>query len=73
MIIKIKGEIEIDQERGVIYFHSEEEGHTPLRICRLPIPIPDPSDYGEMLDISHMHGVSWKHADYTGLQGEERG
>ena len=59
MIIHIKGELEIDQERGVVYFHSEK-GHSALRICQLPTPVPDPSEYGIQLDISHMHGCSWK-------------
>lgn len=36
---KIKGELEIDHERGVIYFHNEE-GYTTLRLCNLPKPIP---------------------------------
>ena len=53
-IIKIKGELEIDTERGVVYFHSEETGHSPLRISNLPTPVPDPRAYGEMLDISRV-------------------
>lgn len=58
-IIKIDGQIEIDQERGVIYFHSNV-GHTVLRICSLPTPIPDPSTFGDGIDITHMNGCSWK-------------
>lgn len=50
--ISIPGIMEIDTERGVIYFHSSEKGHSALRICGLPTPIPDPSEYGEMLDIT---------------------
>jgi hypothetical protein len=57
--IQIAGILEIDQKRGVIYFHSETTGHTPLRICSLPKPIPDPSEYGKVLDITHMHGCNW--------------
>jgi len=40
---RIPGELEIDHERGVIYFHTEDEeislkygGVTILRICGLP-------------------------------------
>lgn len=65
MTIRIKGELEIDQERGVIYFH-QDSGITALRICSLPTPIPNPK-YNKrlkattptMLDITHMYGCSW--------------
>jgi hypothetical protein len=60
----IKGELEIDEERGVIYFHANKGQSrlpTPLRICRLPKPIPNvKSDEFEGLDITHMHGVNWR-------------
>lgn len=68
MKISIEGELEIDQERGVIYFHSHMTGVTVLRICRLPSPIPDPrwiikngsvKQTGKMLDITHMYGADW--------------
>lgn len=60
------GELEIDHERGVIYFHAYT-GQTMLRICRLPTPIPKVPynddgtwpDWG-MLDITHMVGANWK-------------
>ena len=42
MTITIDGQLEIDQDRGVIYFHSFNTGITALRICQLPTPIPDP-------------------------------
>jgi len=61
--IQIEGILEIDQDRGVIYFHSNEHGHTPLRICSLPKPIPDPSNFGIGLDITHMIGCNWKNED----------
>lgn len=42
MTEKIKGELEIDRERGVVYFHATEEADlkrygvvTILRICRI--------------------------------------
>lgn len=33
--MKIPGELEIDFERGVIYFHSTITGTSVLRICRI--------------------------------------
>jgi hypothetical protein len=55
----IDGTLQIDEERGVIYFH-DELGGTVLRICRLPRPIPlDAEEPGNLLDITHMHGASW--------------
>lgn len=30
------GELEIDIDRGVIYFHSKTSGITVLRICKVP-------------------------------------
>ena len=53
----IKGTLEIDHERGVIYFHNVR-GTPYLRICSLPTPIPNPKP-GDGLDITHMHGTSW--------------
>lgn len=50
-----EGQLEIDHARGVIYFHDAAKGHSLLRICRLPRPIPE----GIPLDISHMVGCSW--------------
>ena len=32
---KIEGQLEIDHERRVIYFHSAKDGSTRLRICRI--------------------------------------
>jgi hypothetical protein len=57
--ISIKGELEIDSERGVIYFHALEgqfAGATVLRICSLPKPIPT----DEQLDITYGYGVTWR-------------
>ena len=39
MITHFKGHLEIDHNRGVVYFHSVN-GVTILRICNLPKPIP---------------------------------
>jgi len=51
------GEIEIDLDRGVVYFHSAT-GHTLLRICRLKIPEQyDPQL--DMIDITEPERVSY--------------
>lgn len=54
MTTTINGRLEIDHSRGVIYFHSTL-GITILRICSLPVPIPE----GRTLDITHLHGQDW--------------
>lgn len=65
MSLTIDGQLEIDENRGVIYFHSLE-GITVLRICQLPTPIPAPIIKGdklpEMLDITLGFGCSWQKA-----------
>lgn len=53
-MIRIKGELEIDTDRGVIYFHSSETGWTVLRICKLG-KINEPVKH---IDITHMTGMS---------------
>ena len=56
---KFEGELEVDINRGVIYFHSKQHGRTILRICNLPYPIThDALDGG--LDITHMFNASWR-------------
>ena len=62
MTIRITGELEIDKDRGVIYFHTDNKrvamdygSVSILRICRLPTPIPE-----QAMDITHMHGCNWK-------------
>lgn len=78
MSIEFKGILEIDQERGVIYFHSIDTGGSLLRICRLPKPIPNPlhGSMPEMLDITHMHGTSWEGSKFqipeTEVKKDER-
>ena len=57
MSTTIEGQLEIDSERGVIYFHYK--GITRLRICSLPRPIP----LDAMLDITHMRGTSWSYVN----------
>jgi hypothetical protein len=55
-----QGILEIDLDRGVIYFHDLATGRTILRICRLKIP--DSFDASkDMIDITHMVGVSYGH------------
>ena len=58
----IPGQLEIDHDRGVVYFHTTDvewvEAHgmvTILRICQLPTPIPN----DKSIDITHMHGVNY--------------
>lgn len=59
----IEGTLEVDHDRGVVYFHSND-GYTALRICRLPKPIPSSEEYYQvMLDITHMHGCNWRNKD----------
>jgi hypothetical protein len=53
-----EGILEIDYDRGLIYFHDNATGRTILRICRLKIP--DSFDAStDMIDITHMVGVSY--------------
>lgn len=33
--LKITGQLEIDFDRGVIYFHADKTGHTVLRVCQV--------------------------------------
>lgn len=61
MTTKIEGQLEIDHDRGVIYFHTSDpemaekfQGITLLRICNLPKPIPE-----RAIDITHMVGVDY--------------
>lgn len=58
----IMGSLEIDAERGVIYFHSDE-GTTKLRISGLPKPI-DPAEY--MLDIGIAPGTGVVNTNWKG-------
>jgi hypothetical protein len=52
-----EGYIEIDYDRGVVYFHSAM-GNTILRICKLKIPYSfDPAV--DLIDITHMVGASY--------------
>lgn len=60
----LEGQLEIDHERGVIYFHLTNGNDirslmviTALRICNLPKPIPQIQD--RTLDITHMVGCDW--------------
>lgn len=41
------GVLEVDHGRGVIYFHSDINGITTLRVCGMPTPM----EYGE--DVQH--------------------
>ncbi len=61
MTKQIPGMLEIDEDRGVIYFHTnrpsiaEKYGSTTiLRICRLPTPIPE-----RHIDITGVKSISY--------------
>lgn len=41
MTVKIVGELEVDIERGVLYFHNYRNGMTTLRICGLKDKLAD--------------------------------
>jgi hypothetical protein len=56
--VLIKGTLDIDVERGVIYFH-DESGMTLVRIYGLNRPVPDPRDR-DGLDITFGSGMSWQ-------------
>ncbi len=69
---RIPGELEIDHDRGVIYFHTTElataekwGGVTIMRICRLPAPIPH-----RAFDITHLAGCDWRQYPSPELPGE---
>jgi hypothetical protein len=49
----MKGELEVDYERGVVYFH-DEENRTRLRICRLG---KIPRDF-DQIDVTNGVGAS---------------
>jgi hypothetical protein len=51
-IVQIKGTLEIDSERGIIYFHSERSGRTMLRIEQLPEQFPID---GTGIEIDHTY------------------
>jgi len=68
MIRVLRGTLQIDEERGVIYFHCESTKEmkaratvSPLRICNLPHPIPD----NQQLDITHLIGQNWGNKEIT--------
>ena len=61
--MKFEGELEINERKGIVYFHLTKEEdiekyniQTLLRICCLP-EIPDRVNF---LDITHMVGCSWQ-------------
>ena len=52
MTLKFQGQLEIDVDRGVLYFHYDTDGTTKLRICGLPRPMPRTFGLGSMIDIT---------------------
>lgn len=67
MRTEIKGTLEIDHDRGVMWFHADGSEMekcgtiTVFRICSLPRPIPQVGN-GLMLDVTHMYGTSFERA-----------
>lgn len=54
MIIEYDGTLEIDYNRGVIYFHSAETGHSMLRICQLKLPTDTEVAFVDITAPEHM-------------------
>jgi hypothetical protein len=54
VILKFTGELEVDTDRGVVYFHDSTTGMTRLRICRLGNMPPDL----EQIDITPIRDAS---------------
>lgn len=38
MTVTLEGQLEVDIDRGVIYFHNNKNGATTLRMCSIYIP-----------------------------------
>lgn len=57
MIEHVDGQLEIDTDRGVIYFHSTATGRTIMRICRVPY-LKNFDPQLDFIDITHMVGAS---------------
>lgn len=53
----IKGELTIDRARGVVWFNTEEG--MVLRICNLPLPLPQGKPPNLTMGITHMEGANW--------------
>jgi len=56
----IHGVLEIDAQRGVIYFtptEGERAGATLLRICSLPVDVRPALEKPTFIDLTHMKGV----------------
>jgi hypothetical protein len=52
MRVDFEGQLEIDTDRGVIYFHDKETGGTILRISKLP-PIPHNIRFIDLAKVEH--------------------
>jgi hypothetical protein len=53
--LQVQGELEVDVDRGVIYFHAYETGTTILRICRVNL---SGFSLGKQIDITKPECVS---------------
>jgi hypothetical protein len=67
MIKTYKGELEVDTDRGVIYFHDSNNGMTRFRICRIGEM---PEDL-EQIDVTPIRdaslAVGFSHSPIGGL------
>jgi len=54
---QVKGILEVDATRGVIYFHSLKTGWTLLRICRLPPHLVEELRAGRLLDLAYKYNA----------------
>jgi hypothetical protein len=52
---QFEGQLEVDTNRGVVYFHDKETGGTVLRICGLTIP----KDFSTM-DLTHKNRILYE-------------
>jgi len=65
MTVKLEGQLEVDVNRGVIYFHNNKNGCSTLRICS--IYIPENFDGNAQIDITCDGNTKIMH---TRLDGE---
>lgn len=62
---RIRGKLEIDHDRGVLYFHADT-GWSALRICQLPAPIMVPHP-GEPIDLVFAGTANYKLPEIAGF------
>jgi hypothetical protein len=65
MIERVDGQLEIDTDKGIIYFHAAKTGRTGrtiMRICRVPY-LSNFNPQLDVIDITHMVGSSVTNVD----------